>query len=455
VEERVRKIEDAGVRSGGEYVLYWMRANRRVESNHALQFAAALANRLEKPLLCYERLTCSYPYANDRLHAFTLEGVAETAAAVRKLRAGYVFDLQRSRKAETACGLHAKRAAAVVIDDWPVTLTGPAPRFGADTYAVDSSCIVPSRCIGARSYAAYSLRPKIRRILERFLQPVEKVRLRHRWTAASPDLPALDAAACPIDHSVPRSTFFRGGRKQAERCLNEFLRSRLHRYAREQNQPSAHATSGLSPYLHAGYISSLEVALRVREHAREHKLIADEFLEELIVRRELAFNFACYAERVDSLSELPAWVRATLRAHRNDKRDPQYAREQFEQADTHDDLWNAAQKELLLRGKIHGYYRMYWGKKIIEWSATHEEALATMLYLNDKYALDGQDPNTYANILWCFGLHDRPWGERPIFGMVRYMGRSGMDRKTDVTAYRKEIDYLERTGKELTASVTT
>jgi deoxyribodipyrimidine photo-lyase len=450
VEERVRKIESAGVRTRGEYVLYWIRCNRRVESNHALQFAATLANQLEKPLLCYERLTCSYPYANDRLHAFTLEGVAETAAAFRKLGAGYVFDLQRAPQPEAANSRYLKRAAAIVMDDWPETLAGPPPRFGADAYAVDSSCIVPSQYIGARCYAAYSLRPKIHRVLERFLQPVEKVRLRHKWTANLPDLPALSAADCRIDHSVAPSTAIRGGRKQAERCLDEFLERRLRRYAGEKNEPAAHATSGLSPYLHAGYMSSLEIALRVREYASRHKLIADEFLEELIVRRELAFNFAWYAKRVDSLSELPNWVRATLRAHRKDKRDPQYGRKHFEEAGTHDDLWNAAQKELLLRGSIHGYYRMYWGKKIIEWSATHEEALATMLYLNDKYALDGQDPNSCANILWCFGLHDRPWGERPIFGMVRYMARSGMDRKTDVKAYRNQIAHLERTGKELT-----
>jgi deoxyribodipyrimidine photo-lyase len=452
VEERVRIIEQAGVRAHGEYVLYSIRSNRRVECNHALQFAAGLANRLQKPLLCYEALPCTYPYANDRLHAFTMEGVAETAAALRKLGAGYIFDVAQA--SQPLPQLHSPtaptRAAAVVTDDWPETLAGPLPLFGVETYAVDSSCIVPSKCIEARSYAAYSIRPKIRRLLDRFLQPVEKIRLRRKWTAELPALPALNAAACEIDHSVPRSTLFRGGRKQAEFHLDRFLQHRLRRYARDRNRPTAHATSGLSPYLHCGYISSLEIALRVREHAREHKLIADEFLEELIVRRELAFNFAWYAKRVDSLTELPDWARATLRVHRKDKRDPQYAREQFEQSATHDALWNAAQKELLLRGKIHGYYRMYWGKKIVEWSRTPEEALATMLYLNDKYALDGQDPSSSANILWCFGLHDRPWGERPIFGMVRYMARSGMDRKTDVEAYLNEIDCLERTGKEPT-----
>jgi deoxyribodipyrimidine photo-lyase len=336
VEERVRKIEPAGERTDGEYVLYWIRANRRVGSNHALQFAAGLANRLQKPLLCYESLPCTYPYANDRLHQFAMEGVAETAAALRKLGAGYIFDVgQPPRPVSAPHSLTIpNRASAVVTDDWPETLTGPLPQFGVETYAVDSSCIVPSKCIEARSYAAYSIRPKIHRLLDRFLQPVEIIRLRRKWTADLPAMPVLNPAACEIDHSVPPSTLFRGGRKQAEFHLDRFLQHRLRRYARDKNQPTAHAVSNLSPYLHSGYISSLEIALQVREHARDHKLIADEFLEELIVRRELAFNFAWYAKRVDSLAELPDWVRATLRAHRKDKRDPRYARAQFEQAAT-------------------------------------------------------------------------------------------------------------------------
>jgi deoxyribodipyrimidine photo-lyase len=258
-------------------------------------------------------------------------------------------------------------------------------------------------------------------------------------------------ASCEIDHNVHPSTTFRGGRNAAEKTLRAFLDDRLRRYARDKNEPSAHATSDLSPYLHYGHISSLEVALAVREHAEEHKLIADEFLEELIVRRELAFNFRRHAARYDTLEALPDWAQKTIAAHRNDPRDPVYTREQFERAATHDDLWNATQKELLLRGKIHGYYRMYWGKKIAEWAASAAEALATMLYLHDRYALDGDDPNTCTNILWCFGLHDRPWPERPIYGTIRSMVRSGMERKTNVDAYIREIEYLERTGKELSA----
>ena len=214
------------------------------------------------------------------------------------------------------------------------------------------------------------------------------------------------------------------------------------------NEPSLHATSELSPYLHFGQISSLQIALEARAWAGEHKLIADEFLEELIVRRELAFNFARFTGNQESLEALPEWCRRTMAKHARDARPWLYKEEQFERAETHDALWNAAQKELLMRGRIHGYYRMYWGKKIIEWSASYEEALRIMIHLHDVYALDGRDPNTYTNILWCFGLHDRPWAERPVFGQIRYMSLEGMRRKTDTEAYIAEIAELERTGRD-------
>jgi deoxyribodipyrimidine photo-lyase len=201
--------------------------------------------------------------------------------------------------------------------------------------------------------------------------------------------------------------------------------------------------------LHFGNISAVELAVAAREYAAEHKLIADEYLEELIVRRELAFNYARFAENIESFDHLPDWAKQTMEKHAADKRDSSYTREQFEQAHTHDPIWNATQKEMLLRGKIHGYYRMYWGKKIIEWSPTYQEALETMIHMHDRYALDGRDPNTYTNILWCFGLHDRPWPERPIYGTIRSMSYDGMRRKTNSEAYIKEIEYLERTGKEL------
>jgi deoxyribodipyrimidine photo-lyase len=204
----------------------------------------------------------------------------------------------------------------------------------------------------------------------------------------------------------------------------------------------------MSPYLHFGHISSLEIALAVEEYAARHKMNASEYLEELIVRRELAFNYARFVEDPQSLGNLPDWCQKVMNKHSNDKRDPEYSPEQLERAETYDELWNAAQKEMLHRGIIHGYYRMYWGKKILEWSATYQGAVDTMVKIHEKYALDGRDPNTFTNILWCFGLHDRPWFERPIFGAFRYMSLEGMKRKTDTRAYIEEIRYLEATGND-------
>jgi deoxyribodipyrimidine photo-lyase len=442
VEPYVRKLNDRGVRSAGEYVLYWIRAARRTEFNPSLATAALLANGMGLPVLAVEALAADR-YANDRFYTFVLEGVAEFAAALEKLGAGYRFLVQPRR---SALAEYASRAAAVVTDDWPAALSSE-DFTGLDLpcYAVDSSCIVPHTEIPDRAYAAYSMRPKIRRLLPRFLKPLPKVQIEQRYQGAS-DYPEGEisslVASCDIDRHIPPSTDFRGGRKQALRTLRRFLKDRLHRYSADKNEPSAHATSDLSPYLHFGHISALEVALAVRDYAQEHRLIADEFLEELIVRRELAFNFAYHAERVDRLTVLPSWAQGTLDAHRADPRDPVYTRRQFEAAATHDDLWNCTQKELRIRGKIHGYYRMYWGKMILEWSITPEDALATMIHLHDRYALDGHDPNTYGNILWCFGLHDRPWPERPIYGTVRSMTRAGMDRKTDTAAYIREIEEM-------------
>jgi len=457
MENRVIQLNQAEFRqaskNGGKYVLYWAQANRRVDSNQGFAFAVELANRHDLPLLFYEGLTCSYLHANDRLHTFLLKGVPETQARAEQLGAGYVFHLRR-RKSDPDDAFYrvAADAAAVVTDDFPSFVSRdynhsvPA-KLSIPYYAVDSSCIVPMAYFQQREYAAYTIRPKIHRVLDECLQPVKLPRLRHRWSLPPPALhtgvtvdqiPSL-VASCEIDHSVPVSSEYHGGRREAESRLHHFLKENLKRYARLNREPSARATSGLSPYLHFGCISPLEIALAVKNYAAEHKLMADEFLEELIVRRELAFNFARFTKKLDSLSNLPEWARTTLAKHARDRRDPVYTREQLESAQTYDRLWNAAQTELLTRGTIHGYYRMYWGKKIIEWSPTHEEALAAMIDLHDRYALDGRDPNTYTNILWCFGLHDRPWKERPIFGMVRYMSLDGMRRKTAVEAYIQQV----------------
>jgi deoxyribodipyrimidine photo-lyase len=466
--KRVRKLNRGEWQAKGRFVLYWAQMNRRVDSNHALAYAVELANEHQLPVLFYEGLTCSHPSANDRFHTFLLEGVPETEARLKKLGIGYLFHLRRRNSdSDNVFYQLAAHATAVVTDDYPVYITRehnahvPA-RIPVPYYAVDSSCIVPMGAFDKQEYAAYTIRPKIHRMLPEFLKPVEP--LSARVPFAESVLPELCAQlhtevtdenvselvkSCEIDHSVPPSTEYRGGRREAENRLQRFLEQNLARYAKYNREPSAKATSSLSPYLHFGQISSLEVALAVREYAARHKLIADEFLEELIVRRELAFNFARFSPILDSLEALPDWVQATLRKHAKDKREFVYSREQFEQAETHDALWNATQHELLAKGTIHGYYRMYWGKKIIEWSDTHEEALAIMIAFHDRYALDGRDPNTYTSILWCFGLHDRPWTERPVFGMIRYMSYDGMKRKTNVQAYIDEMTSPSRTSARM------
>jgi deoxyribodipyrimidine photo-lyase len=465
--ERIRRLNQAPLRHGANYVLYWAQMNRRTASNHGLAFAARLANGHNLPLLVYEGLTCAYPHANDRLHTFVLEGVPEMAEALEGRGIGYFFYLRATPDfSNDVLYRLAARALCVVTDDYPTFIAAQhnsrvPEKIGVACYAVDSSCIVPMSRHEKRAYGAYTIRPKIRRELPVYLQPIGTEPLKRAWSdgllpagvrqlrteVAPARIPEL-VASCAIDHSIRPSISFRGGYGMARRHLDLFLEEKLSRYAGESNQPSKRATSDLSPYLHFGQISSLEVALAVQAYADEHKLMAGEFLEELIVRRELAFNFARFTADVESLDAVPDWCKRTMSKHAEDARPALYTPEQFERAETEDALWNAAQKELLLRGKIHGYYRMYWGKKIIEWSPTYEQALRVMIHLHDVYALDGRDPNTYTNILWCFGLHDRPWSERLVFGQLRYMSLDGMKRKTNTEEYIKEILYLERTGKD-------
>ena len=465
--ERVRCLNQSPLRRGGGFVLYWAQMNRRVEANHALAFAALLANEHQVPLLVYEGLTCTYPLANDRLHTFILEGVPGTAEALQRLGIGYFFYLRKTpQHPNDVLYQLAAHALCVVTDDYPAFIAAShnaavPEKIGVPYYAVDSSCVVPMSLHDKRAYGAYTIRPKIKRELPAWLKHLEMPPVERAWNheilpatlrvlhsqVTPQNIPEL-VQSCAIDHSIPPSPTFRGGYAEARRHLEIFLENRLFRYAKESNQPSKRATSDLSPYLHFGQISSLEIALAVRSYAEEHKLMAEEFLEELIVRRELAFNFARFTPNMRSLDALPDWCKRTMAKHAADPRPYLYTPEQLERAETHDPLWNATQKEMLLRGKIHGYYRMYWGKKIMEWSPTYEQALQVMLHIHDVYALDGRDPNTYTNILWCFGLHDRPWGERAVFGQLRYMSFEGMKRKTSIDDYIKEMMYLERTGKD-------
>lgn len=453
--ERVRRMSDRPERPGADFVLYWIQMCHRAEQSWALTAAIEAANRLGLPLLAYQGLGCSYPHANDRIHRFILEGVAELGERFARRGIRYHFYLrQRPKDPNDLVYRLARRAALVISDDFPAFFLPAqtarvAGRLDVAMWAVDGNGIVPMAAIPGEQYGAYTLRPRIRRLLPEHLRPIPEPEVRKDSLGIDPDVPetrvtpgSIDGliACSAIDHGVPPSRVYRGGTRQARERLERFVAGPLKGYAGARNQPGADATSRLSAHLHFGQIAPQEVALAVRKApgvGAEHR---EAFLEQLIVRRELGYNFCRFNPHHRSLEALPAWARQTLAAHAGDARRHLYAPEAFEAARTHDDLWNAIQAELLVTGSMFGYYRMYWGKKIIEWSRSPAEAQETMIALHERYALDGRNPNTYSNILWCFGKHDRPWPERPIFGTVRSMSREGMERKTDVAGYMELVN---------------
>ncbi|HSB78146.1 MAG TPA: deoxyribodipyrimidine photo-lyase [Candidatus Methylomirabilis sp.] len=454
--ERLRRLNDRPERSAGDFVLYWIQMYHRAERNFALSAAIDAANRLGVPVVAHQELAHDLPHANDRIHRFLLEGVAELSKRFASRGVRYHFHLRQADGDPRDLVVRlARRAALVVTDDFPAFVVPMESRRIAEqvdvaVLAVDSNGIVPLAAIPGEQYGAYTLRPRLRRLLPDHLRPIPEPRPRRDSLGVRLDLPetranpsTLDAliADCAIDHSVLPSRVYLGGYAQARARLDRFIAGPLRQYAKARNQPGEDRTSRLSAYLHTGQIAVHEVALAVREATGIPAEDRDAYLEELIVRRELAYNFCRFNPHHRSLAGLPAWARQTLASHENDPRPYVYSPDEFERARTHDYLWNAIQTELLTTGAMFGYYRMYWGKKIIEWSRTPAEAQATMIRLHEKYALDGRDPNTYSNILWCLGKHDRPWIERPVFGTVRYMSLGGMEAKTDVAAY---VDRVNR-----------
>ena len=448
--ERIQTLNNRKA-GAGEYVLYWMQASQRAEWNHALEYAIREANPLRLPVVVCFGITDQFPEANERHYVFMLEGLKATAAALERRGIGFVV---QHRSPDLVAADLGRRAALVVTDrgylrierQWRKRVARSVPCRMAQ---VESNTIIPVQTASPREeYAASTFRPKAHLQGERFLVPMKMrdpdVPCRN-FKADRLDLANIEwvMARLKVDRSVRRSPVFRGGAPEAERRLKAFCAGHLDHFHTLRNDPAWDRLSGLSPYLHFGQISPLRVALEAR---RQGGPGADAFLEELIVRRELGINFVFYNPDYDAYAALPDWARKTLNDHRRDRRPYLYARERLESGDTHDPYWNAAQREMVETGKMHGYMRMYWGKKILEWSRTPEEAFATALALNNKYELDGRDPNGFAGVAWCFGKHDRPWGEREVFGMVRYMNDKGLERKFDMDTYVNRVS-----GKDLFA----
>jgi deoxyribodipyrimidine photo-lyase len=444
----------------GRYVLYWMQASQRAAENPALDAAIERANDLGLPVVCVFGLTASYPEANLRHYAFMIEGLAETQASLARM--GITLAVLRAEPDEAA--LFAADGAALVVCDrgylrhqrrWRVRVAKGSP---CAVLQVESDVVVPVAAASAKAeWSAATLRPKILKLRDECLAPTPA-----RATPFQSPRPKRDSLGIsvpgsvsgiddgllesfPLDRSVAPAVGAKGGTSHALSLLHSFIEEKLPFYADERNDPGLETQSGLSPYLHFGQVSPVTIARAVRGASNASEAARAAFLEQLIVRRELAVNFVAHTAAYDSLACVPAWARETLAAHARDRRPHQYSARQLEQGRTHDPYWNAAMREMRLTGRLHGYMRMYWGKKIIEWSPSPAAAFRAALRLNNRYFLDGRDPSSYAGVAWCFGLHDRPWQERPIFGMVRYMNESGLRRKFDIEGYVRRVESL---GKE-------
>jgi deoxyribodipyrimidine photo-lyase len=471
---RVRVLAEAPLREG-DHVLYWMIAARRSTHSFALDRALELCRETGKPLLVLEPLRVGYRWASDRLHAFVIDGMRDQAADFARAGVTY-FPYLEPREGEGKGLLEAlaARAVAVVTDDFPAFFL---PRMldsagetlearGVRLEAIDGNGLYPMYATDRVFGRAVDFRRHLHKTLLPHLQHVPSARpldgydlgaatipaeVARRWPAAKLD--EVRVADFPIDHSVGVAPE-RGGSAAARACLKRFLDHRLDRYAKERNHPDDAAASGLSPFLHFGHVSIHEVFDTLVTHDGwdaskvQTKNVAsregfwggseafESFVDEAITWREIGFNFCSHRADYDAYDSLPDWAKKSLAEHANDPRPNLYSLAELEEARTHDDVWNAAQRELVHTGRMHNYLRMLWGKKILEWSPSPEEALARMIELNNKYALDGRNPNSYSGIFWVLGRYDRPWGpERPIFGAIRYMTSDSTRKKLHLKQY--------------------
>ena len=435
----------------GRCVVYWMQRAQRAVDNPALTAAIKVANLLGKPVVVFFQLVPHAHHANLRHYQFLVEGMGDIAADLEKRKVGFIVRRYPDHGLLRFCS--EVRPSLLIADENPLkdaehTKTKIAQKIGLPFWILDADVVVPSKLLVKEHYAARTIRPKIHALLPQFMKQVENPAAKFLWRTPAqvqslvPNGSLIDHF--PIDRSVAPTAHFHGGIKAANRCLDKFLRSRLKGYATERNKPNLDGTSQLSPYLHFGHIGVQRVALAV-QHADAPTQDRKAFLEELIVRRELAVNFVRFNRNYENFDACEPWADVTHHKHARDPRQYLYSEKQLEGAETHDPLWNAAQKQMVLTGWMHGYLRMYWAKKILEWTESPQAAYQIAVGLNDRYELDGRDPNGYAGIAWAIvGKHDRAWGpERPVYGKIRYMSFASTSRKFDSKGYIGRIAALE------------
>jgi deoxyribodipyrimidine photo-lyase len=457
--QRTRDLNGKRHAPDGAYVLYWMQSTQRLEENWALRAAIRAADKVGRPLVIHQGLDPTYPHAADRHHTFILEGARETARRAAALGLHYQFVLRARRDDDRrVVDRLAERAYLVVTDLFPTAGVAAraarlADRLDRRVLAVESSAIVPALSLPKAEWAARTIRPKLRAQLDLALEPVED---RAPRAAVPHDLPdalaasmrqdplpiatmddaaiATHVARCEIDHAVPPVAEFPGGAHHAAARLARFVAEGLGAYLDQRNEAGVDGTSGLSPYLHMGQLAAAQVVRAARASGAPAAAI-DAFVDQVTTWRELSLNWCLHTPGFDQLASLPAWIQRTMAEHAADPRPVTYDLATLEAAATHDALWNAAQRQLVQQGVIHNYARMLWGKSILLWAPTYEEARAWMFHLNDKYALDGRDPNSVGGIMWCLGLWDRSWGNKPVWGGLRPMLTARAKLKFDVGRY--------------------
>lgn len=439
IKERIKYLNNNKIKHRS-FVVYWMQASQRVEYNHALEYAISRANDLGKPLIVYFGITDNYPEANLRHYQFMIEGLAEVEKSLKDKNIQMFIQNISPEKGAIEIS---KEADLMVVDRGYLKLEKywrsiVAENIDIPLVQVETNVIVPIEEVSLKEeYAASTIRNKIMSLLPFYTKPfyieeLERSSLKIKFK--KPKFNLLDINKLNIDMSVLPSEIYKGGTTNAKKWLDLFIKEKINNYDDLRNDPSLDYQSHLSPYLHFGQISPLYIYHQVMD------LNNTSFIEELIVRRELSMNFVYYNSNYDNYNCLTNWAKETLNKHETDTRPYKYSLEEFENYKTHDIYWNTAQKEMITTGKMSNYMRMYWGKKIIEWTDSPKKAFEIMVYLNNKYSLDGRDANSFTGIAWCFGKHDRPWKERPIFGMIRYMNASGLERKFNMQNYIDKIN---------------
>ena len=426
----------------GSCIVYWMQRAQRGIDNPALDVAVQVANALRKPAVAFFAPVPFYPHANLRHYRFLNEGVPDIAAALSRKNVGFVFRRYPEHSLLKFCD--EANPALVVGDENPLREAeswrhAAAQKLRVPLWTVDADVIVPSKLLGKEQYAAHTIRPRLRALLTDYLVPMRRVAAQVPWRMpariASLDVGTDITRGWRVEPSVAPASQWLGGTGEGFRLLREFVTHKLTGYALQRNRPEFDHTSRLSPYLHFGQISPMAVALAVKS-ANVPQADKEAFLDQVIVWRELAVNLARFNPNYDNFECAEPWAHRSLAAHARDPRQVLYSERQLESAETHDQLWNAAQMQMVNTGWMHNYMRMYWAKKILEWSRTPAEAYQAAVRLNDKYQLDGRDPNGYAGIAWAIvGKFDRPWFERPIFGQIRYMSAASTGKKFDSKRY--------------------